>query len=275
MYYDGSINENRNYQIFLYFQDSPRIQDVGPSKVISAKMYEPTKLSCNATGNPPPQYQWLQKLPTQEVLIRSYEKDFVIKNVTYEYQGEWVCKAVNVINGHKRAVQSNPIKLEVSGRPQVMRYHSKKSVMVSIGDEAVLEVPFCANPVSNQSWHLGDDSDPKSGNNIILTAGTGTGRFHAESVKSFQSNSNQKRDNCYISTLRIKGAHPSDSRTYKLLLTNAHGVDHHYIKLAVKGKKVIHKYTHKNTTELMVMFIFQHSSFYLMISNKYNIARHN
>ena len=201
-------------------------------------MYEQTTLSCNATGNPPPQYQWLQKLPTQEVLIRSYEKDFVIKNVTYDYQGEWVCKAVNLINGQKRPVQSNPIKVEVSGAPQVMRYHSKKSVMVSIGEEAVLEVPFCANPVSNQSWHLGDDSKPESGNTIILTAGTGTGRFHAESVRNYHSETKLKRDHCYISTLRIKGAHPTDSRTYKLLLSNAHGVDQHLIKLAVKGKKV-------------------------------------
>ena len=199
-------------------------------------MYEKTTLSCNATGNPPPQYQWLQKLPTQEVLIRSYKKDFVIQNVTYEYQGEWVCKAVNIINGLKRPVQSNPIKVEVSGAPQVMRYHSKKSIVVSIGDEAVLRVPFCANPVSNQSWHLGDDNDQGSGNNIILTAGTGTGRFHAENIKMYSSDSNEKRDHCYISTLRIKGAHPSDSRTYKLLLTNAHGVDQHIIRLAVKGK---------------------------------------
>ena len=224
----------------FHILDSPKIVSVGPSKIIKAKMYEKTTLSCNATGNPPPQYQWLQKLPTQEVLIRSYKKDFVIQNVTYDFQGEFVCKAVNIINGQKRSIQSDTIRVEVSGAPQVMQYHSKKSVMVSIGDEAVLEVPFCANPISNQSWHLGDDSETGTGNNIILTAGTGTGRFHAESIKSFRSDSNQKRDHCYISTLRIKGAHPSDSRTYKLLLTNAHGVDQHIIRLAVKGKKIFY-----------------------------------
>ena len=218
-----------------HFIVSPRIVSVGPSKVILAKMYNKTTLSCNAEGNPPPQYQWLQKLPTEDVLVRSYEKDFVIQNVTYEYQGEFVCKAVNTINGQKRPVQSDPIKVEVSGAPQVLRYHSKKSVVVSIGDEAVLEVPFCANPVSNQSWHLGN-MDPGSANKIILAAGTGHGRFRAESARNYLSNSKEKRDHCYISTLRIKGAHPSDSRIYKLLLSNAHGVDQHLVQLAVKGK---------------------------------------
>ena len=218
------------------FADSPRIVNVGPSKIVSATMYNKTTLTCDAEGNPPPQYQWLQKLPTQEVLIRSYTKDLVIQNVTYAYQGEFVCKAVNIINGQKRPVQSEPIKLEVSGAPQVIRHHSEKSVVVSIGDEAVLEVPFCANPRSNQTWHLGDMEDPASANTIILAAGTGHGRFHAESAKAYVLNSNKKRDHCYISTLRIKGAHPTDSRVYKLLLSNAHGVDQHLVRLAVKGK---------------------------------------
>ena len=194
-----------------------------------------TTLTCEAEGNPPPKYQWLQKLPTQEISIRSYTKDFVINNVTYEYQGEFVCNAVNTINEQKRSVQSDPIKVEVSGAPQVIRYNTKKSVVVSIGAEAVLEVEFCANPISNQSWHLGD-LGTGSGNKLILAAGSAHGRFIAENPRSIGSDSNQKRDHCYISALRIKGAHPTDSHVYKLLLSNAHGVDQHLVHLAVKGK---------------------------------------
>ena len=111
--------------------DSPRILRVGPSKVVAARMGNKTTLTCEAEGNPPPKYRWLQKLPTQEISIRSYTKDFVINNVTYEYQGEFVCNAVNTINEQKRSVQSDPIKVEVSGAPQVIRYNTKKSVVVS------------------------------------------------------------------------------------------------------------------------------------------------
>ena len=106
--------------------------------------------------------------------------------------------------------------------------------MVGIGDEAVLEVEFCANPGSNQTWDLGDMGSG-TGNNFILGAGSGLGRFVVETTRPAEEA--PIRDHCYISTLRIQGAHPSDSHTYKLSLTNQHGEDSHYIQLAVKGKK--------------------------------------
>ena len=190
-------------------------------------MYNKTKLTCEAEGNPPPRYTWLQKLPSQEVLIRSYEKEFIIGNVTYDYQGEFVCKATNEINGEERTVQSEPIEVKVSGPPQVLKYKVKEAVAVPIGADAVLQVEFCANPMSNQSWHLGD----KNGNKVILASGTGHGRFVAETVKKSPS-----KPDCYISTLKINGAHPTDSHTYQLRLSNQHGVDTHTIKLAVKDK---------------------------------------
>lgn len=196
-------------------------------------------MTCEAEGNPPPQYQWLQKLPSQEVLIRGYSNQLVIENITYEHQGEFVCKATNNINGELRATQSDSIKVEVSGAPQVLGHSAQNQVVVPIGAEAVLEVEFCANPVSNQSWHLGDMGSG-NGNSIILAAGTGHGRFVAESAKKMSADgvsSAGKRDHCYVSTLRIKGAHPSDSQTYELRLTNAHGADRHFIQLAVKGKE--------------------------------------
>merc|ERR1711994_413827 len=82
------------------------------------------------------------------------------------------------------------------------------------------------NPISNQSWHLGD---ALTGNKVILASGTGHGRFVAEIVRA----SNNKPD-CYISTLRINGAHAEDSHTYELRLSNQHGVDSHIVHLAVQ-----------------------------------------
>jgi hypothetical protein len=93
-----------------------------------------------AQGNPPPRYQWLQKLPTHEVLVRGYSQHLLIENVTYDHQGEFVCKAVNVINGEQRSVQSDPITVEVTGAPQVTHFGAIKEVIVGDGEDAVLEV---------------------------------------------------------------------------------------------------------------------------------------
>ena len=90
-------------------------------------------LTCEAEGNPTPRYQWLQKMPTQEVLIRGSEKTLVIENVTYYHQGEFVCKAMNTIRGEERSVQSEPIRVEVSGAPQVLRYSAQLDVRVHNG----------------------------------------------------------------------------------------------------------------------------------------------
>jgi len=218
--------------IFNIFLDSPRILSVGPSKTVSAKMYNSTLLTCEAEGNPAPRYQWLQMLPSQEVLIRGYTRQLLIENVTYDHQGEFVCKAINEIKGEKRSVQSEPLNVEVSGAPQVMKYSAKKEVVVGIGADAILEVEFCANPLSNQSWHLGD-MGTGSGNNIILAAGTGHGRFIAETGRAAP----EKGQGCYVSALKINGAHPTDSHFYELRLSNSHGVDTHSVFLAVKGKK--------------------------------------
>ena len=97
----------------LLISDSPSILSVGPQKVISAKMYNKTGLTCEAEGNPPPKYKWLQHLPTEEVLIRGYDKVLMIENVTYDHQGEFVCEAVNKINGQQRTIQSEGIRVEV------------------------------------------------------------------------------------------------------------------------------------------------------------------
>ncbi|TRY72566.1 hypothetical protein TCAL_06514 [Tigriopus californicus] len=207
--------------------DSPSILSVGPSHIVAAQKNKQAVLSCEAEGNPAPRYQWLQKLPTQEVFIRGSQKTLVIDNVTYNHQGEFVCKAMNTINGEERSVQSEPIRVEVSGAPQVMKYEAQHEVRVQNGEDATLEVLFCADPPPKQAWHLGDLGSG-SGSNIILAAGTGHGRFIAESARK------SDREDCYISVLRINGAHPTDSHTYQLKLSNNHGNDSHIIHLIVR-----------------------------------------
>ena len=197
-------------------------------------MYNKTLLTCEAAGNPTPRYQWLQKLPTQEVLIRGYSQNLLIENVTYDHQGEFVCKAINEIRGEERAVQSEAIHVQVSGAPQIIKYSTEGNLQVQNGEDAVLEVLFCSDPVPKQSWHLGDVSGNGAGNNIILAAGTGHKRFIAE--KEFRQSN---REDCYISTLRINGAHPTDSGPYELKITNKHGIDNYIVNLTVRGMRLL------------------------------------
>lgn len=202
---------------------------MGPSKVVAATVNNKAVLTCEAEGNPPPRYQWLQKLRTQEVLIRGYEKKLVIPNITYDHQGEFVCKAVNIIRGEERSVQSEAISVKVSGAPQVMKYSAKKEVRVQDGEIARMEVLFCADPLPKQAWHLGDQGSG-AGHNIILASGTKHERFSAEVAQQAD------RDDCYVSALVINGAHADDSHAYQLKLENNHGTDTHIVHLVVRGK---------------------------------------
>ena len=54
-------------------------------------------------------------------------------------------------------------------------------------------------------------------------------RFVVETVRKL-------KEDCYISTLRILEAQKSDSFTYELRLSNAHGTDRHAIHLVIRGK---------------------------------------
>ena len=230
LYSNALIHPIKTAIVSAPLSDPPSILSVGPSKVVSAQMMQKAVLTCEAEGKPAPKYQWLQKLPTQEVLIRGYEKTLEIDNVTYDHQGEFVCKAVNIIRGEERAVQSEPIKVEVSGAPQVMRYTNQQEVSVQKGEDASLEVMFCGDPLPLQSWYLGDING-NSGNHVILASGTGHNRFVAESARKAE------REDCYYSTLRINGAHPTDTHAYQLRLSNGHGNDTHTVHLVVRGER--------------------------------------
>jgi hypothetical protein len=109
----------------LMFADPPQITDVGPDRVMTAPLYSQVTFGCTAEGNPSPTYQWLQKLPTAEgtVLIRGSDARLHISNITYDYKGEYVCKATNVIAGVERLAQSEAISVQVVGKspPSIRR----------------------------------------------------------------------------------------------------------------------------------------------------------
>ena len=102
----------------VIFLDPPTITSITPAQSISATLYEKLTFNCQAEGNPEPKYQWLQKVSTkkQQILIRSESPEMIVHNVTYQYQGDYVCKAFNIIKGKERSVQSSAVSVGVIGK---------------------------------------------------------------------------------------------------------------------------------------------------------------
>ena len=90
-------------------------------------------LQCEASANPPPRYEWQQKILTavtrtnedndadvdvdddnvddnnvddknvdEKVFLRGSEKTLESRKVSYDLEGQWVCVASNVIKGKKK-----------------------------------------------------------------------------------------------------------------------------------------------------------------------------
>ena len=100
-----------------------------------------TVLTCTAEGNPEPEYEWLQQLSSGQ-RKRSYTSDLVIEDVGYEDQGEYTCMASNSIGGERRQVQSDVVRLEVAGVPQVVKEGGEVT-----GRDVRLEGQFCSDPM--------------------------------------------------------------------------------------------------------------------------------
>lgn len=63
-------------------------------------------------------------------LERGHESRLVIDNVTYDYQGEYECRATNYINGQERTVASEPVSLQVVGKFRI-HFHFHPTVALS------------------------------------------------------------------------------------------------------------------------------------------------
>lgn len=63
---------------------------------------------------------------------RGRESKLHIANVTYDYQGEYVCKVTNVISGIERTVQSEAIALQVVGEGPATCFMSMINITVCV-----------------------------------------------------------------------------------------------------------------------------------------------
>ena len=63
--------------------DSPHIVSLSPSGSVSGQVGSRVSLSCEAEANPPPAYQWVQKLSDQYV-IRGNSRVLILDNIIFE-----------------------------------------------------------------------------------------------------------------------------------------------------------------------------------------------
>ena len=191
------------------------------------KVGQETTLRCDGDGSPQPQYEWQQLVDSSDpsmtrILRRANDTILHIRNVTYDNEGMWRCTARNIIKGQERVTHSQPIRIEVSGRPLPLVQDGRQphTVHVSLGQEAELEVRFCSDPPPRKmTWEWGS---------LSLDEGQFRGRFTASKAEA-----GSKKD-CYVSKLSIQGVERPDERTYLLLIDNGSGILRSAVRLSVK-----------------------------------------
>ncbi|XP_025835000.1 peroxidasin isoform X1 [Agrilus planipennis] len=199
----------------------PKILSVGPDRLTTSPLYTSATFECIAEGNPLPTYQWLQRLPTRPNYVREQgrEAKLHISNVTYDHQGEYVCKAVNIIGGMEREVQSESVVLQVVGAPQILKFLLLNEIEIERGDTANISLIICSDPRPKfVAWEWGS---------LQLEAGSQIGKYKADELIQ------DLREDCYISVLHIQDADATDSRAYHLMAENDRGKDRHTVKLFV------------------------------------------
>uniref|UniRef100_A0A1B0B5M4 Ig-like domain-containing protein n=1 Tax=Glossina palpalis gambiensis TaxID=67801 RepID=A0A1B0B5M4_9MUSC len=219
----NSVGTSEQLSVQLDVKYPPKILSAGPDRLTTAPLFSPAAFECVADGNPMPTYKWVQRISHGSKYVeRGHESRLVVDNVTYDYQGEYECRATNYINGQERVAISEPVSLQVVGAPQILRLHpSMHTVLTRRGDAATLTFIVCADPRPQRiAWEWGS---------LRLDAGSATDRFRADDLLQ------DAREDCYLSTLHIHHTNEHDARPYYLVVENERGSDRHAIQLNVEG----------------------------------------
>ncbi|GIY43471.1 hemicentin-2 [Caerostris darwini] len=112
----NDVGTSHELEVNIDVKYKPQILNVSPIHGATVAVYNSTTLVCEAEGNPQPRFSWLQKMGGDgiEWQQRGNTAILLIQNVTYQYQGQYVCEASNVINGHTYKATSAEISLDVT-----------------------------------------------------------------------------------------------------------------------------------------------------------------
>lgn len=177
---------------------------------IEVQIGEMRTLRCHTQGSPSPSIQWLQQTHTGEVLVRGYEEELKIERASYQHQGSFVCSAKNIIG----EVQSDPILIDVLGKPEIDRIKVKTEYVLNLGEDLNAVVEFCAKPAPRVTWNLGPVG--QADRTVELIAGSTFERFHAGS-------SHVISEYCFSASLLIFSVRLEDSKEFILQVENDYG----------------------------------------------------
>lgn len=129
----------------------PRQVLTEPVKFADFDVGKNAQFKCDAESNPPAKFEWLQKFPDLDnskgqVFSRGFGKALSLQNVTYEHEGTWACVATTTIKGRERKVTSEPITVEVVGKPQVLAFKTDASQDFPLHSNAIIKASFCSDP---------------------------------------------------------------------------------------------------------------------------------
>ncbi|XP_013787845.2 carcinoembryonic antigen-related cell adhesion molecule 5-like isoform X2 [Limulus polyphemus] len=221
----NDVGESKELEITVDVIYKPEIRKIEPYPYVSLALYSSTQLICEAAANPEPLYTWLQKLPgeMQAWQERGNDARLIITNITYSFQGRYICEARNYIKGIEYKVQSEEIKLDVTGRPQVITDMTvtKDTVVVEKNEDATISVEFCSDPKPDRVfWEWGS---------LKLDTGSELARYSAEEYMEIRD-----RDDCYEARLIIRNVEGSDSRKYTIHIVNFKGEEDYGVTLKVR-----------------------------------------
>ncbi|XP_054716224.1 synaptogenesis protein syg-1-like [Uloborus diversus] len=226
----NDIGQSEEMEITVDVKYKPKITGLNPSSRTTVSLYQGTRLVCEAEGNPPPRYSWLQRISGDPVVWqeRTNNATFFIQNVTYSFQGIYLCQASNTINGVLNTLKSEEIFLDVTGPPQILAdaFPVTSHMVVDKDENAVIVVQFCADPRPRKTFWEWDM--------LRLETNSETGRHKALDIHPIQT-----KDDCYEARLTILNVEGGDSKTYSLVIDNEKGREAFAVTLEVREPFVL------------------------------------
>ena len=189
----------------------PRVvsEDGGEKTDLKVNVGENLTLLCKASAIPEPDYRWLLKDHSGDIIIVAKEALLTIDNVGYQHGGELLCEASNVMGTRLGDVY----RVSVEGRPVIQNPSTGNNVTIMSGDTFSFTVEFCSYPEPSVTW-LKDSQ-----------------KIHSHSLE-------RVRDKCYLSILQLQNIDHYDAGQYRLIVTNLLGDDSVTMQLRVAASEL-------------------------------------